>query len=70
VPGWPDLVLWRAGQFLVAELKSARGRLRPEQRDVLATLAAAGVDARVWRPADWPEIEALLTAPRKENSDG
>lgn len=59
--GWPDLALWRPGQFLLRELKSDTGRVRPEQDEVLASLCAAGVDARVWRPKDWPEIEATLT---------
>jgi len=59
-PGWPDLCLWRPGQFLVREIKTTGGRLTAEQRDVLASLRAAGVDAGVWWPSDWPEIEATL----------
>jgi len=42
--GWPDLVLWKRGRCLVVELKSETGRLRPEQRDVLDSLAAAGIE--------------------------
>ena len=52
--GFPDLVavhptrgvLWR-------ELKSAKGRVSPEQQAWLDVLVAAGQDAGVWRPADW-----------------
>jgi hypothetical protein len=58
--GWLDLTIWRPGQFLMVELKAEKGRLTPEQRDVLASLRDAGVDARCWWPKDWPEIEATL----------
>lgn len=58
--GWPDLCLWRPGRFMAAELKAERGRLSPAQRDVLDSLAAAGVECHVWRPSDWPAIEAVL----------
>lgn len=60
--GWPDLVLWRPGRFLLRELKSDTGRLSPQQEHTLAELQAAGVDAGVWRPADWPTIEETLRA--------
>lgn len=59
-PGWPDLTLWRPGQLLLVELKTDRGRLSPAQREVIGSLQDAGVDVRVWRPADWPEIETTL----------
>jgi plasmid maintenance system antidote protein VapI len=52
-PGCPDLILARAGQVLLVELKSATGRLRPGQPE---WLAAAGPHGRLWRPADWPTI--------------
>lgn len=59
--GWPDLILIRE-RILVAELKSARGALSAEQRRWLDDLARAGVEAHVWRPADWTSgtIEAVL----------
>lgn len=63
--GWPDLLLWRPDQFLAVELKAEKGRLTVEQRDVLASLRAAGIDARTWFPKDWPEIEQTLrTTPK------
>ena len=63
-PGFPDLVLCKPGHAVVyAELKTAKGRLRPAQRDWLEALATCpGVVAYLWRPADWPAIEHTLTA--------
>lgn len=63
--GWPDLCLWRPGQFLAVEVKAEKGRLTDEQRQVLASLRAAGIDARAWWPRDWPEIEQTLRQPRR-----
>jgi len=54
VVGWPDLVLWseRQQRLLCVELKSETGKLSDEQDEVLASLAAAGVECFVWRPSD------------------
>lgn len=54
-PGFPDLVLVHPRRQLVLyrELKTERGRVRPEQRQWLTALAEAGADAGVWRPSDW-----------------
>lgn len=56
--GFPDLVLSRRaqGDLVFAELKSARGRLSPEQELWLATLTAAGAEAYCWRPVDMAAI--------------
>ena len=56
-PGWPDLSLARGGRVIVAEVKTQHGRLSVGQREWLAAL---GDVARVWRPADWPEVLAEL----------
>ena len=60
--GWPDLALTheQMGRFLLRELKTERGRVRPEQRAYHQALAVAGVDVAVWRPSDWSAIEAEL----------
>lgn len=55
--GFPDLVLARDGIVLFAELKSAKGRLTVEQKAWLESVGDMGV---VWRPADWPQVEARL----------
>lgn len=60
--GFPDLTLAHPGrgELVFAELKSARGRVRPEQQAWLEALRAAGQRAYLWRPGDWPEIEEVL----------
>jgi hypothetical protein len=58
-PGYPDLTLTRGGRLIFAELKSAKGRVRADQRRWLAELAAVAaqadgaVETFLWRPADW-----------------
>jgi hypothetical protein len=59
--GWPDLVMARPPRLVLAELKTARGRLSDDQRIWLELLAGCpGVEAHVWWPAQWAEIEAAL----------
>ena len=62
--GFPDLVLVRGDRVLWVELKSDRGRVRPEQKLWIAALRAAGQDVRVWRPSDWDEVESNLSRRR------
>ncbi len=60
-PGFPDLVLVRPPVVLFVELKSESGKLRPEQKAWLDALRACeSVEAYLWRPGDWPEIEKTL----------
>lgn len=58
-PGFPDLVLLRGSRGIAAELK-VRGRVTPEQQAWLDAFRAAGFEAYVWRPEDWPELEEAL----------
>lgn len=59
--GWPDLVLCRPPRLIFAELKSATGKVKKEQREWLDLLGACpGVEQYLWRPADWPLIEETL----------
>ena len=71
VVGWPDLVLWKPGRIIAAELKSATGQVTTEQALVLASLEEAGMETHVWRPADLDEIAGVLgRRPRTERQAG
>lgn len=65
-PGFPDLVLVRGKRIIIAELKTMRGRKRPEQREWLAALrtvaeaSGSAVSVYLWRPANRAEIERIL----------
>lgn len=58
--GWPDLALWRPGEFLLAELKTETGAVSAEQQRTLLSLRKAGVEVHLWRPLDRPVIEERL----------
>ncbi|MGH3089785.1 MAG: VRR-NUC domain-containing protein [Rubrobacteraceae bacterium] len=61
--GFPDLVLVRPPEIVFAELKtdSPASKLRPEQREWLETLGRCGrVEARLWRPSDFEEMQRVL----------
>lgn len=64
-PGWPDLVMLRAHEMIVAELKSINGKTTPAQDEWLEAFSAvarvsAYVRVFVWKPSDWPEIVRVL----------
>ena len=64
--GFPDLVLAKADKLIFAELKTAKGVVRPAQKTWLNILASMAVDQSkvqvyLWRPADWDAIETILT---------
>lgn len=58
--GFPDLVLVK-DRVLYREVKTDRGKVTPEQTAWIEALRVAGVDAGVWRPADWDRIEEELS---------
>jgi hypothetical protein len=60
--GFPDLVLChpQRKQFLMVELKSGKGSLRPEQETWGAALVKSGVTYHCWRPSDWDRIVKTL----------
>jgi hypothetical protein len=64
--GFVDLVLCHDGKgghvprVLFVELKTDAGKVRPEQREWLRWLNAAGGTAVVWRPGMWEAIEREL----------
>ncbi len=61
--GFPDLICIHArrGVCIVAELKVKGGRLTAEQRVWIRAFEASGIPAYLWEPADWADIEAVLT---------
>ena len=58
--GFPNLVLGRPPVLLFVELKTDKGRVRPEQREWIDLVNRCEMDAMVWRPRDWPRIEQIL----------
>lgn len=58
--GWPDLFLIRGDRIIVAECKSDRGKLAPEQDAWLKAFELASVPSYLWRPGDWDEIMEVL----------
>lgn len=66
-PGFPDVfaVHPHSGKAFFAELKTSKGRLTPAQKMWIAALESSQIPVYVFRPADWPEIEAVLTGGAK-----
>jgi len=67
--GWPDLTLVNRTQrrLVFAELKREKGRLRPQQAEVLDVLTHIGGEGRtkkfevyLWRPSDWDQVLKVL----------
>jgi hypothetical protein len=59
--GFPDEVLVRPPRLVIAELKSASGRLKTEQEGWLEALRQVpGVEVFVWKPDDMDEILEVL----------
>ncbi len=58
--GFPDLVLIRPPKLIFAELKSNKGKMRPEQEDWLNNLRACGLPAYIWRPSDEQIVLGML----------
>jgi hypothetical protein len=58
--GWPDLVLAKPPKLIFAELKSQKGKLRPEQERWRDALIACGQEWHLWRPSDLDEVYAVL----------
>lgn len=70
-PGFPDLVLVKGSRVIFAELKSHRGRLTPEQKAWIEALERAEeVEAMVWKPKDWRNIERILRGEEHAREQG
>lgn len=61
-PGFPDLIMLRHGEQIVAEVKSAKGKLTNDQRGWLDAFAACPhCETYLWRPEHWDYIVARLS---------
>jgi len=61
VAGFPDLLLLRGEQQIVAELKVGKNQPSTEQLRWLGAFHRAGVEAVLWTPENWDLIEAALS---------
>jgi hypothetical protein len=68
-PGIPDLFVAGEGRVIALEVKAAKGRLSPAQRDTIGSLAEAGIPTIMVRSID-EAIDALkaLGVPLKGRS--
>lgn len=66
-PGFPDLVALhpKAGDILVLELKTERGKATPSQLQWLAWFEACGIDARLVRPSEIDGLIERIAAPQR-----
>ena len=59
--GMTDLILCRPPRLILAELKSATGKLTASQEEWAELLKACpGVEYYLWRPEQWDEICEVL----------
>jgi hypothetical protein len=65
-PGFPDMVIVKGDRLMFVELKSAKGKLSPEQKVWRDVLIAAGQEWDLWRPRHWQSgyIEQILGGDR------
>ena len=54
--GFPDLVMARNGQVIFAEVKTEKGKVRPEQQEWADALRTC----YLWRPSHWGTIVDTL----------
>ena len=59
--GFPDLVLLKPGRLIVAELKSPKGRVEPEQKEWHDLFASVGIRVHIWKPTDIDDIILILS---------
>ena len=64
--GFPDLLLVRHGRLILAELKSAEGKVTASQQEWLTDLSTVkAVETYLWRPGDWDVIVERLKSNAK-----
>lgn len=57
--GFPDILAVR-DRIIAIELKSAKGKLRPDQVRWQQAIVGAGGEWYCWKPADWNQIREVL----------
>ena len=67
IKGWPDLMLMRApDELIAAEVKIPPDDLSPDQETVLGWLRTmTKFEVYVWRPDDWDDIHRRLDRRRR-----
>lgn len=58
--GWPDCFFIRGSVAIAAELKVGYNKPTEAQWDWLDALRGAGIDAYLWTPKHWDQIEEVL----------
>lgn len=67
VPGFPDIVSVHPHHGVVfLELKTVKGRVRPEQQRWIDTLSAVGQRAYIVRPTDMDFLESMFRGEQEE----
>ncbi len=58
--GFPDLIMLKGSRMVVAELKTGKDKVRPEQQAWLDAFALVTPGVYVWRPSDSEDIDRIL----------
>jgi len=58
--GYPDLALVRGNRYILAELKTEKGKLSKEQEKWLKLLEPTPVEQYLWRPSQIEDILRIL----------
>lgn len=67
VPGFPDIVAVHPDYGVVfLELKTVKGRVKPEQQRWIDTLTAAGQRAYIVRPTDMDFLESMFRGEQED----
>jgi Holliday junction resolvase len=60
--GFPDLVLVKGERVIFAELKSEKGKVKPEQVEWLEAIDNTPAEAYLWRPSELQRVADILIA--------
>ncbi len=62
IKAWPDMFIGHRGMgtAIALELKTAKGRVDPQQKKKIQLLNDSGITAGVWRPRDLDTLDGVL----------